>query len=159
MITHYPDKSPRILLAGFASIVLAAVVCSISVRAADTAASDPKQAAIANAQAWLLEIDGGQLKQSWKDASAAFQKQLTSDQWEAALNSARTPLGKCNQRHEVSAALQKDPVTPNGVVKGEWVIMQFESSFENLKSATETVTFTKEADGTWKAAGYLIRPR
>ena len=50
-------------------------------------------------------------------------------------------------------------MTPNGVVKGEWVIMQFESSFENLKSATETVTFTKEADGTWKAAGYLIRPR
>ena len=159
MIKRYHDKSPRILLAGFASIVLAAVVCSISVRAADTAPSDLKAAALASAQTWLLGIDGGQYKQSWKDASTAFQKQVTADQWEGMLRSAREPLGKCDQRKEVSAALQKDPPTPNGVLKGEFVIMQFDSSFENLKSAGETVTFTKEEDGSWKAAGYYIHPR
>jgi beta-lactamase regulating signal transducer with metallopeptidase domain len=159
MIKRYHDKSPRILLAGFASIVLAAVVCSISVRAADTAPADPKAAALASAQTWLLGIDGGQYKQSWKDASTAFQKQVTAEQWEEMLKSAREPLGKCDQRKEVSAALQKDPPTPNGVLKGEFVILQFASSFENLKSAGETVTFTKEEDGSWKAVGYYIHPR
>jgi beta-lactamase regulating signal transducer with metallopeptidase domain len=159
MIKRYHDKSPRILLAGFVSIVLAAVVCSISVRAADTAPSDPKLAALASAQPWLLGIDNCQYKQSWKDASTAFQKQVTAEQWAGMLNGARAPLGKCNQRKEVSAAYQKDPLTPNGVVKGEFVIMQFETSFENMKSAGETVTFTKDEDGTWKSVGYYIHPR
>jgi len=159
MIKHCPDKSPRILLAGFVSIVLAAVVCSISVRAADTAPSDPKAAAITSAQTWLLRIDGGQYRQSWKDASTAFQKQVTAEQWEGMLNGARAPLGKCNQRNEVSAAYQKDPQTPNGILKGDFMTIQFETSFENLKSAGETVSFTKEADGSWKAAGYYIHPR
>jgi beta-lactamase regulating signal transducer with metallopeptidase domain len=159
MIKRYHDKSPRILLAGFVSIALAAVVCSISVRAADTAPSDPKLAAIASAGPWLIGIDNGQYKQSCKDAATAFQKQVTAEQWEGMLNGARAPLGKCNQRKLASAAYQKDPSTPNGVVKGEFVIMQFETSFENLKSAGETVTFTKDEDGTWKAAGYYIHPR
>ena len=159
MIKRYHDKSPRFLLAGIASIALAAVVCSISVRAADTAPSDPKAAAISGAQTWLLGIDAGQYKQSWKDASTAFQRQVTAEQWEGMLNGARAPLGKCNARKEVSAAYQKDPSTPTGVVKGELVIIQYESSFENLKSAGETVTFTKDEDGAWRAAGYFIRPR
>jgi hypothetical protein len=35
--------------------------------------------------------------------------------------------------------------------------MQFDTSFENKKSAVETVTFMREKDGTWKAAGYYIK--
>ena len=45
------------------------------------------------------------------------------------------------------------------MVKGDFVIAQFDSSFENMKYARETVTFEKEADGTWRAAGYYIKPQ
>jgi hypothetical protein len=35
--------------------------------------------------------------------------------------------------------------------------MQFNASFANKKSATETVTFMLEKDGQWRAAGYFIK--
>jgi len=37
------------------------------------------------------------------------------------------------------------------------VVMQFDTSFSNKKSAVETVTFVQEKDGKWKAAGYYIK--
>jgi Protein of unknown function (DUF4019) len=43
------------------------------------------------------------------------------------------------------------------MLKGEFVIAQFKSSFTNLTAALETVTVEKE-NGTWKASGYLLRP-
>src|SRR2546422_1273585 len=35
----------------------------------------------------------------------------------------------------------------------------FRSSFDTLTSAVETVEFSLERDGQWKAISYLIRPR
>ena len=39
------------------------------------------------------------------------------------------------------------------------MIAQYESVYENLRVARDTITFAKEADGTWKAASYYIKPR
>ena len=41
--------------------------------------------------------------------------------------------------------------------KGEYVILQFESSFENKKFAVETVTPMIEKNGEWKVSGYYIK--
>ena len=35
--------------------------------------------------------------------------------------------------------------------------MQFATSFANKKNAVETVTFMREKDGIWRAAGYYIK--
>jgi beta-lactamase regulating signal transducer with metallopeptidase domain len=158
MISLYRNKSRRILLAGAVSLLLASLVCLKSARAADSAAPDPKAAALASALGWLKEIDGGQYEQSWKDAAAVFQGKLTADQWVQALNGTRAPLGTCSQRTEVSATLSKDPRTPEGVIPGEFVVVQFESSFDNLKHAVETVSLSRGPDGAWRSCGYLIRP-
>ncbi len=77
----------------------------------------------------------------------------------AALNGARTPLGKCTGRKLASAMHQTSVPAPEGVVKGDYVIAQFNTSFENLQYAVETVTFEKAADGTWKASGYYVKPK
>ena len=37
--------------------------------------------------------------------------------------------------------------------------MKYNSSFERLKAASETVTFASESNGQWRATGYLIVPR
>jgi hypothetical protein len=158
MIKKYRNKSPRVLFAGIVSLLLGAIVCSKSANAADNASPDAKTAVAAGMQVWLKEIDDGQYGQSWKDASTYFKGHISSDKWVGALNSVRTPLGKCNQRQQVSVDDEKDPQAPGGVVKGEFMIVQFESSFENMKHAVETVTFIKEADGSWRSAGYLIHP-
>jgi beta-lactamase regulating signal transducer with metallopeptidase domain len=121
--------------------------------------ADPKQAAVAAMQTWLGEMDQGQYGQSWTDAAPAFQKAVTSQKWIDLSNSVRAQLGKCVSRKFATAFEQKVVPSPSGTQKGDFVIAQFDSSFENLQDAIETVTFEKAPDGTWKAAGYYIKPR
>lgn len=156
MINHYPNKSPCFLLAGTILVLLVLSFIVRPVRASD--ATDPRPATVAAMQTWLKEIDQNQYGQSWKDASASFQKALTSDQWTAALNAARSPLGKCTGRKLASSLHQTEVPSPTGMQKGDFVVAQFNSSFENLAYAVETVCFEKTADGTWKASGYYIKP-
>jgi len=154
MINRFQNKPLCLLLAG---IVLLLVIVQ-PIRAED-AQSSAKQAAVAAMQAWLGEIDQGQYAQSWKDASALFQKAAASEKWVAALNSVRTPLGKCKERKLASAEyLTEVPSPPGPPLKGDFVVAQFKSSFENLAYAVETVCFEKASDGTWQASGYYIKP-
>jgi hypothetical protein len=44
-----------------------------------------------------------------------------------------------------------------GAPAGQYVVMQFDSSFANKHSAVETVTFMLEEGGQWRAAGYFIK--
>jgi hypothetical protein len=72
----------------------------------------------------------------------------------------RAPDGKVLERKLASAVYQSGVPMPSGqMLPGQFVIAQFDSSFENLKYARETVTFEKEADGVWRASGYYIKPR
>lgn len=118
--------------------------------------ADP--AAVAAIEAWLKIVDDGRYLQSWVSASAQFQKSITSTDWVNALASRRKPLGACTKRTLASAMPQDSLPGPSGkMLKGEFVIAQFKSSFTNLTAALETVTVEKE-NGTWKASGYLLRP-
>jgi hypothetical protein len=40
---------------------------------------------------------------------------------------------------------------------GEYVVIQFEASFENKKSAIETVTPMLDKDGNWRVSGYYVK--
>lgn len=157
MINKYPNKSPRLLLAG--AILILAIAGFIIRPVHAEAAADPRPAAVAAMQTWLQEIDQSQYAQSWKDASAPFQKAAPSDQWVAALNSVRTPLGKCTARKLASSLHQTEVPSPTGPQKGDFVVARFNSSFDDLKDAVETVCFEKAPDGTWKASGYYIKPK
>ena len=118
--------------------------------------SNPKagaqKAATAAAQTWLATVDDGQYAQSWDQASELFRKAITQDKWVSALESVRKPLGKLVSRAVISAQTTNLPGAPDG----QYVVMQFNASFANKKSAVETVTFMQEKDGKWKAAGYYI---
>ena len=70
------------------------------------------------------------------------------------MESVRKPLGGLVSRRLKSA----QPATSlPGAPDGEYVVMQFESSFAAKKTAVETVTFTRGKDGAWRASGYYIR--
>jgi hypothetical protein len=64
------------------------------------------------------------------------------------------PLGKL-----VSRKLTKTHNAQSlpGAADGNYVVMQFDTSFINKKDAVETVTFMQEKDSKWKAAGYYIK--
>jgi hypothetical protein len=141
-------------------LTLGALTALSPARAGEDDQESAKKEAVAAMQTWLGEIDGGNYAKSWSDAAKSFQKAVTSDQWVTALNGVRTPLGKSIGRTLASAAYQTVVPKPGvEMEKGAFVIAQFESSFENLKYARETVTFQKEADGAWRAAGYFIKPQ
>jgi hypothetical protein len=120
---------------------------------ADDQAAD-KQAAVTAMGKWLGEIDAGSFADSWDDSAPDFQKALSSQQWVDTCGKVRIPLGKILSRKLDSELYQASIPKVDGPV----VIAQFDSSFENLKFARETVTFEKVGD-TWKASGYYIKPR
>jgi len=109
-----------------------------------------EKAATAAAPAWLKQIDAGNYAASWRDASGAVTEKGLVD----ALSRARKPLGPLVSRKLTTA---QSATSLPGAPDGNYVVMQFDSSFANKKSAVETVTFMKEKDGKWKAAGYYIK--
>ncbi|HEY5894810.1 MAG TPA: DUF4019 domain-containing protein, partial [Chthoniobacterales bacterium] len=44
-----------------------------------------------------------------------------------------------------------------GAPDGEYVILQFNTTFANKKEAVETVTPMLAQDGKWKVSGYFIK--
>lgn len=68
--------------------------------------------------------------------------------------SVRRPLGALESRKLSSATFAR--AVP-GAPDGEYVIVQFASSFEKKRSADETITPMKDPDGTWRVSGYYIK--
>jgi Protein of unknown function (DUF4019) len=103
---------------------------------------------------WLGLIDAGHYDDSWAAASALFREKVPKLQWQAAALNARSPMGALKSRTLQSATFKTSlPGAPNG----EYVVIQFTSSFENKASAIETVTPMKDPDGVWRVGGYYIR--
>jgi len=110
--------------------------------------------ATAAARAWLALIDDGRYSESWKQASAIVQGAAPEQGFANSMETFRKPLGNLVSRKLKSAQLMTElPGAPDG----QYVVMQFETSFANKKSAIETVTFMLEKDGQWKSAGYFIK--
>ncbi len=113
-----------------------------------------EQAVIASAESWLTGIDTGNYAQSWKDAAMFFRSAIAEAGWNEALVKVRKPLGDMTSRKMLSATNAKSlPGAPDG----EYLVIQFDTSFASKEKAVETVTYMRESDGTWKASGYFIR--
>jgi len=141
---------------------LVAVFFALMLMQAGLAAQDktsPKQGVVEAAenttQTWLTLVDYGKYGESWDHASKFFQSKLSRDQWVQALDQVRTPLGKLQSRKLKSATYTTD--VPNAPA-GEYVIIQYKTSFQNMNDAIETVTPMLDKDGSWKVSGYFIKP-
>ena len=85
-----------------------------------------------SAESWLALVDAGKYLQSWNEAASFFKQQVKSEQWESAVKSVREPLGKIESRKMTRAQYTR---TIPGAPDGEYVILQFETSFAKKKSA------------------------
>jgi hypothetical protein len=66
----------------------------------------------------------------------------------------RKPLGKTLSRKITSA---KYTTTLPGAPDGEYVVIQYQTSFKNKLSAVETVTPMLDKNGDWRVSGYYIK--
>jgi hypothetical protein len=115
--------------------------------------ADAKKKAIASAEAWLALVDKGQYGQSWETAAEAFKKGVSKANWVNSLTGGRKPLGDVKSRKLMSQQFTK---TLPGAPDGEYVILQYETSFANKASAVETITPMLD-NGPWKVSGYYIK--
>jgi hypothetical protein len=115
---------------------------------------DKEKAAVAVAEKWLGLVDEGKYGESWKEAADFFRNAVKQEQWEQSLQAVRKPLGKPISRQVKTKAYT---TSLPGAPDGEYVMIQFETSFENKKSAIETVTPMMDKAGTWRVSGYYIK--
>lgn len=47
--------------------------------------------------------------------------------------------------------------TMPGAPDGQYVVLQYETSFENKAAAAETVSLVIDTDAVWRVTGYFIR--
>jgi len=108
----------------------------------------------AAATEWLSLTDSANYGASWDSAAGLFKAAVSKASWEAAVQGVRAPLGAIKLRTLKSTQFTRSlPGAPDG----EYVIVQFETQFENKASALETVTPLKDKDGTWRVSGYFIK--
>lgn len=114
----------------------------------------PEQLAQQSSDAWLALVDSGKYANSWDEAAQLFKSAVTKDQWLSALGQVRTPQGKVVSRKLKSATYTK---TLPGAPAGEYVVIQYDTDFQNKLGAVETVTPMLEKDGKWRVSGYFIK--
>jgi hypothetical protein len=110
--------------------------------------------AVASAEAWLALVDEGKYAESWKQAAAYLKKAVDQERLVQSLSAARKPLGAVKSRKLKSK--QYCTALP-GAPDGEYVVIQYSTSFENKKKAVETITPMREKDGKWRVSGYYIK--
>lgn len=115
---------------------------------------EKEKAAVAAAEQWLTMVDDGKYVESWNEAAQYFKNAVKQEQWEQSLQAVRNPLGKLISRKVKSKTYM---TSLPGAPDGEYVVIQFETSFENKESAIETVTPMMDKDAKWRVSGYYIR--
>jgi hypothetical protein len=98
-------------------------------------------------------IEEGKYSESWREAASYFRNAVKQEQWEPSLQAHRQPFGKLISRKVKSRAYK---TSLPGAPDGEYVVIQFETSFENKKRSIEAVTSMID-DGKWRVSGYYIK--
>ena len=106
------------------------------------------------AERWLALVDAGKYGESWDEAAPSFKTAVTRGDWVRKVAAARRPLGKLVSRKLTKSDLVKNP--PNSP-PGDYVGLQYQSSFQNLKSAVETLVPMLDPDGKWRVSGYIVK--
>ena len=132
-------------------IVIAVLFATLGV--AQDQAAKIKAAEVA-ADSWLKFVDSGDYPQSWVEASSLFKGAVTQKEWDQKVKAVRQPLGALFSRTLKSAEYK---TTLPGAPDGQYVVIQYDSSFANKKSAVETVTPMLDKDGQWRVSGYFIK--
>lgn len=116
--------------------------------------NEEKKQALKSAESWLKLVDNGEYEKSWDDASKLFQGAISKADWEKTIKGVRPPLGIVESRKLESATYATElPGAPDG----EYVVIQFNTVFENKAKAVETITPMKGPDGKWEVSGYYIK--
>jgi hypothetical protein len=132
-------------------VVIGMIFSSFTALAAD---SKKLASALFAANKWLALVDKEKYGESWREAADLFRSTVQYDLWVASLKALREPLGKLISR-KMRTEVYKTSLP--GAPDGQYVVIEFKSSFEHKKTAVETVTPMMGKDGVWRVSGYFIK--
>jgi hypothetical protein len=122
---------------------------------ASPAFADPKtDDAVNAAEAWLKLVDSGQYKASWSEAAIFFRERVKAEDWVKMVELVRKPFGNVEERKLLTASYV---TSLPGAPDGEYVVIQFQTTFSNKKNSVETITPMKNTDGKWRVSGYYVK--
>ena len=167
MSTNAPRRGyPLAWLAGgmlIMSLIIAAAILSFTLQSGATdspagqsptpSTSASQAEGIGAARDWVALMDGGRWRDSWEAAGTLFRSQLTVEQWTAAVEPVRQPLGSVVSR-EFQSVIRTDSLP--GAPAGEYEVIEFATRFAQREQAVETIILTREG-GAWKVVGYFVR--
>lgn len=133
------------------------ILCLSLVLLVNTACEDhqeKKEPAILAAESWLHLVDEEKYAESWDEASKYFRDSVSKEKWEQMVSAVRKPLGKVISRKLKNSSYK---TALPGAPDGEYVVIQFNTSFENKKSSVETITPMLGKDNKWRVSGYYIK--
>lgn len=111
--------------------------------------------ALAATSAWLAMVDGGKAGESWDAGAPAFQAAVTKADWIKALTSAREPFEPFGTRTILSVKYSETmPRSP----PGPYIVIQYLTRVSRDREVIETVATMRTANGSWRVAGYVVRP-
>lgn len=159
----------------FLSMLIAGLVCTtFSLRADEAAVMAPAPTTSTEATAtkalqdevagWMVEtgkigkdfvegIDKGEYAQSWTNGDQLFQHTITQDNWTKALSDNRAKLGKVKSR---TLKEQKPAWDPHGLPKGAYMVVEFDTSFDNAPGTVELLTMRRGSDNKWRVLTYEV---
>src|SRR5262245_21553180 len=123
-----------------------------------------EQAAVGAAEEWLALLDAGDFDDSWGRTASLFKSGISrkdlfrdgvsKERWQSSLRTLRDSVGKAVLRRLKSTRYTEDlPWEP----EGEYVVIEYETTFDRQMLRTETLTLMKESDGEWRVSGYKFR--
>ncbi len=111
-----------------------------------------------SARTWLALIDNEKYADGWQQASPLLQKKTPQQEWVKTVAELRKSRGTPNARYIATANSAK---SLSGFPDGDYVILQFYTTFSEKGLALEAITLVKSNDTTdsegWKIVEYSMR--
>ncbi|MBY0498530.1 MAG: DUF4019 domain-containing protein [Nitrosomonas sp.] len=107
-----------------------------------------------SARSWLEFVDRGQYQESWENSSPLLRTKIPEAVWIKSLTTLRSSRGAINTRFIATAGATK---SLSGFPDGDYVVLQFYTTFTGKGLILETVTLVKAADESWQVCDYVIK--
>ena len=117
---------------------------------------DPEKAQVATSAAnrFLQLLDQGEYARSWQTSAALMQSRVTEKEWTEKLTQARTRSGALVERKQDKISYS---TTAYDSPDGEYILLVFNSRFQQAEKVEETLTIMLEEDNRWRVAGYFMQ--
>ena len=107
-----------------------------------------------SARDWLAKVDGKSYQESWEHASSLMKSKITQPEWVKSTTALRSTLGEVTARYIATAGTT---TSLSGFPDGEYIVLQFYTTFMPQSLALETVSLSKASNGTWQVVDYAVK--